>query len=385
MRIGLPKAFARAEAGEGKPTPVVEQGMVADVFVTTDTVVLGDGVPMFIEDISPGSEVVVVPVPGSTRMVGTTNITVEANYFMDFDTYRKWQLPALVMDGDEPAPIEDPSRINTAGIEGAPVPVGDGRTLYFTSRLRAPADPNGVWAGARRDGLVEPDPDTRPVERTYRTSLTENGWSHPELVVFPGLDEMAVVRVTWLDGDETACLVTVMNADGGHWIGQSERNSADDPWGELQRLTGLGDGVPRDAVFLAGSRTKLVFSDSLGGNQNTDLLLLDPEVSDTAQILTPPINTAANEWGPRVGPANELFFVRGDRQFMVDDGAVRSVAIPARHRAVMTQAAPTADGEWVFLCMPNYTPVELDNDIFVAPWIGENRLGVPIAVDDWRP
>ncbi len=385
VRIGLPRAFARAEAGDGKPTPVVEQGMVADILVTTDTVVLGGGVPVFIEDITPGSEVVIVPVPGSTRMVGTSNITVEANYLMDFDTYRRWQLPALALDGDELAAIEDPSRINSAGVEGAPVPVGDGQTLYFTSRLRAPAGADGAWVGARRDGLREPDPENPPVERTYRTSLTEDGWSFPELVVFPGLDGMAVVRVTWMNGDETDCLVTVMESDGSSWIGQSGRDSVEEPWGELQRLTGLGDGGPRDAVFLAGSRTKLVFTDSLGGNPSTDLLLLDPGVAEAPQVLTPPITTAASEWGPRVGPGNELFFVRGDRQFMVDGGAVRSVAIPARHRAVITQVAPTNNGEWVFLCMPHYTPVELDNDIFVAPWIGENRLGAPVPVDDWRP
>ena len=385
VRIGLPRAFARAEAGDGKPTPVVEQGMTADVLVTTGTVVLGGGVPVFIEDISPGSEIVVVPAPGSTRMVGTSNITVEASYLMDFETYGRWQLPGLAVDDSGPAPVEDPDRINSAGVEGAPVPVGDGSTLYFTSRLRAPVGPEGAWVGARREGLHEPGPDNPPVERTYRSRLTETGWSAPEIVVFPNLDGMAVVRVTWITSDETSCLVTVMDAGGSPWVGQSERKSAGDPWGEVHRLTGLGDGGPRDGVFLAGSRTKLVFSDGLGGNPSTDLLLLDPGVAETPQILTPPINTPASEWGARVGPGNELFFVREDRQFMVNGSAVVPVGIPVQHRAVITQAAPTDDGAWVFLCMPHYTPVELDQDIYVAPWIGENRLGAPVPVDDWRP
>jgi len=304
---------------------------------------------------------------------------------MDFDTYRIWQLPGLAVDDNGSAPVEDPHRINSAGVEGAPVPVGDGSTLYFTSRLRAPAGPDGAWVGARRDGLHEPGPDNPSVERTYRSTLTEDGWSSPEIVVFPNLDGMAVVRITWIASDETSCLVTVMDADGSPWVGQSERNSAGNSWGEVQRLTGLGDGGPRDAVFLAGSRTKLVFSDSLGGNPSTDLLLLDPGVAETPQILTPPINTPASEWGARVGPGNQLFFVREDRQFMVDGSAVLPVGIPVRHRAVVTQVAPTDDGAWVFLCMPNYTPVELDQDIYVAPWIGENRLGAPVPVDDWRP
>ena len=161
VRIGLPRAFARAESGEGKPTPVVEQGIAADVLVGADTVVLADGGPVFIEDIPPGSEVVVLPVPGSTRMIGTSNITVEAHYFLDFETYRRWQLPGLAVEDDD-VPAQDPDRINSAGVEGAPVPVGDGTTLYFTSRLRAPARPDSGWLGARRDGLLEPGPDQPP-------------------------------------------------------------------------------------------------------------------------------------------------------------------------------------------------------------------------------
>ena len=171
----------------------------------------------------------------------------------------------------------------------------------------------------------------------------------------------------------------------GAWVGRSKRGSADDPWGEVVRMTELGEGNPRDAVYLAGSRTKVVFADSLADSPGTDLLLLDPGVAEMPQVLAPPINSPANEWGPRVGPGNELFFVRDDRQVMVDGGAVRPVNIPARHRVVITQVAPTRDGEWVFLCLPAYSPVELDHDIYAAKWIGENRLGEPIPVDEWRP
>jgi hypothetical protein len=34
--------------------------------------------------------------------------------------------------------------------------------------------------------------------------------------------------------------------------------------------------------------------------------------------------------------------------------------------------------------MPRYTPVELDQDIYVAEWRGEGMLGELVAVDDWR-
>ena len=138
IRIGLPRAFARAEAAEGKPTPTMEQGMVADVRVTSDTVVLVNGRPDLISNINPGGEVVVIPVAGTTRMIGTSNISVEAGYITDFDTYRRWQLPGLGVEED-PDPREDPARINSAGVEGSPVPVGDGSVLYFSARLRLPA------------------------------------------------------------------------------------------------------------------------------------------------------------------------------------------------------------------------------------------------------
>jgi hypothetical protein len=86
-----------------------------------------------------------------------------------------------------------------------------------------------------------------------------------------------------------------------------------------------------------------------------------------------------------VGPDNELFFVRGDRQMMVAAGEVRPVRLPTPHRTVVSQAAPTGDGQWVFLCQPRYTPGELDQDIYVARWLGENRIGEAMSVDEWRP
>ncbi len=384
IRIGLPRAFARAEAAEGKPTPTMEQGMVADVRVTADTVVLVNGRPGLISDIFPGGEVVVIPVAGSTRMIGTSNISVEAGYVTDFDTYRRWQLPGLGLEED-PDPREDPARINSAGVEGSPVPVGDGSVLYFSARLRLPARADGAWLGARREGMVEPGPESMVVERTYRTEHREAGWSRPELVAFPALDGAAGVRVSWVSNDETQCLVTVTDVEGRSWVGSSERVSPESSWGAAQMMSTLTNENPSDAVYLAGSTSKIVYVASLLGNSTTDLMLFDPGVADTPQLLTPPINSAASEWGPRVGPDNQLFFVRGDRQLMMDAGAARAVGIPVPHRAAVTQAAPTADGQWVFFCMPDYTPAELDQDIYVSRWMGENRLGEPVPVDEWRP
>ena len=385
VRIGVPRAFAKAEAAAGQPTPTLEEGLIADVRVSDDTVVLVDGQPHFIEDIDPGSEIVVLPVPGTTRMVGTSNLTVEAGYLTDFTTYRRWQLPGLEMPGDEPDGRRDPARINSAGIEHAPVPVGDGEVLYFAARLRPPKGQGEPWLGAPRDGLADPASGGPVLERTYRTQLTATGWSVPALVGFPTLDDAAVVRVSWVADDETSCLVTVAPADGPSWIGASSRPSAEAPWGAVEVVEAFGSDNVDDGVFLAGSSKKIVFTANWAGNPNTDLVLYDPSVSEAPQLLTPPINSAASEWGARVGPNNELLFVRDDRQLALIDGTLHQVRIPTPHRAVITEVAPTRDGAWVFLCRPSYQPVEVDQDIWVARWVGGGRLGEPVPVDDWHP
>ena len=385
LRIGVPRAFAKAEAAGGKPTPALEEGLVADVRVSTDTVVLVDGKPFFVEDIDPGSEIVVLPVPGTTRMVGTANLTVDASYLIDFATYRRWQLPGLPSPEGESDDRSDPTRINSAGVEHSPVPLANGSVLYFAARLRPPEMSGEPWRGARRDGLVEPGPGETPVERSYRTELTAGGWSAPVLVRFPELDDAAVLSVSWVSEDETACLVTVAPADGPSWIGRSERPSLTAPWGEVEVVEAFGSDNVEGGVYLAGSATKVVFTANWAGNPSTDLVLFDPAVSETPQLLTPPINTAASEWGARVGPGNELLFVRGDRQLALIEGTLHQVRIPAPHRAVVTEVSPTRDGAWAFLCRPSYQPVEVDQDIWVARWVGGGRLGEPVPVDEWRP
>lgn len=117
----------------------------------------------------------------------------------------------------------------------------------------------------------------------------------------------------------------------------------------------------------------------------TDLWLFDPAVENSPMPLQPEVNTPASETSPRVGPANELFFTRGDRQFVLAAGTLWQLVAPGPHRTVITDAAPTGDGTWVFACIPNFRPIELDQDIYVAPWLGDGRIGAPIAVDDWRP
>ena len=384
VRVGMPRAFLQAEHHEGRPTPALEDGLVADVLVTYDTVVLAKGRPASLEEIDPGSEVAVIPVIGTTRMIGTSNVTVEARYFPDFESFRRWQLPGLARPDDVEVVREDGDRINSDGVERSPVPVAGGRVLYFAARLRQPPRAGDEWLGALRAGLTQPGEGAVGVERAYRTECGDDGWVPPVQVTFDGLEDATSVRVTWIDESETTCLVTV-EGPAGTWVGSAARRSPDQPWGPVERLVGLGDVVTSDAQYLAGSRTKVVYVVQRLAGAPSDLWLLDPAVETSPMPLQPEVNTAGVEWAPRVGPNNELFFTRGDHQYVLADGDVRQLVAPGPHRRVITEAAPTSDGGWLFACMPNFRPVELDQDIYVATWLGDGRIGEPIPVDDWRP
>jgi hypothetical protein len=381
IRVGPPRALLDAEEEAGHTPPSVQKGLQATVTVTGDTVVVYRDLPAALEEIDPGTEVAVVPVAGTTRMIGSDDLRLEASTVMDFASYRRWRLPGLKAEDD--SEVDRADLINSSGAEIAPAPVGGGEILYFTYHLRPPAGEDDEWHGAVREGLVVPDEEHAPLERSYRSELGESGWSPPALVQFPGLDDVAQIRVTWVSADELQCLVTVSESGQQPWVGRASRERADAPWGPPQRLEFLGDGA-HDAVYLTGSTKKIVFVATMSGTQG-DLLLYDPGDERSPLPLQPQICTLGNEWNPRTGPANELFFCREDRQLVFADGRVRALALPGPQRTVFTQGAPTDDGKWLFVCTPRFRPVELDQDIYVAP-LGEGfTLGRPVAVDDWRP
>ncbi len=384
LQVGIPRALAAARQAEGRPTPVVEKGTIAEVTLDGDTVVLLGGHSGRLSDLNPGSEVVAVPVPGTTRMAGAARIFLQAAYFMDFATYRRWNLPGLEKGEPTAAPVEDPTRINSSGIEDSPVPVGDGRVLYFSAHLRLPEQPKGAWLGARREGLVEPAEGGRAVTRSYRTERGADGWSAPQLVVLPGVDAAASVRVTWVADDESRCLVTVEPPDEKPWVGAVSRADRRQPWDAVEAVAPLSGGDSADGVYLAGSKSKIAFASTRGGATGSDLYLWDPTRAEVPQPLDPRINTPADEWCPRVGPQNELFFCRGDRQLVLSGGTVRPVRLPGPFRREATQAAPSGDGAWLFMVVPRYTPVEIDLDIVVAPIAADGSVGEPVPVDDWR-
>lgn len=378
VRAGAPRALRTAEQDQGRPTPAVEKGLVVTVGVTADTVVVADDRPAALDQIDSGTEVVVLPVPGTPRMLGPDDLRLDAQVLMDFETYRRWRLPKL----GEPAVAadDDVERINSSGSELAPVPVGDGSVLYFTARLRPPATAEDGWHGAPRDGLEAPAGGEAPRTRSYRTELGDDGWSTPELVEFPGLDDAEAVQVSWVGDDETRCLLTVREAGNEPYMAESSRADGVSAWGTPQRLEALGVDAG-NGVYLTGSRTKIVLESVQGGN----LLFFDPANEDGPLPLEPQINTFGREWNPRTGPEGELFFCREDRQLVFKSGRVRPLRLPGPHRVQFTQAAPSDDGRWLFFCMPRYRPLELDHDIHVASLDETLAVGAPVPVDEWRP
>jgi hypothetical protein len=382
IQVGAPRSIRAADEETGKPTPEVEKGMVATVTVGADTVVFVDDLPGLLEEIPSGTEIVALPTAGTTEMYGSNDLRLEANTVMDFETYRRWRLPKL--DPERRIEADDPALINSAGAELAPVPVAGGTILYFSAHLRPPAIADDSWHGAFREGFVAPEEGGGAVERSYRSELTDEGWTAPELVDFPGLDDARQVRVTWVNADETVSLVTVTPADGAAWVGRSSRGRATARWSTPERLEVLGDEA-RDGVYLTGSKTKIVFTTSQSGATQSDLFLYDPKAGEVPAPLQPPIFTTVDEWNPRTGPEGELLFNRGDRQLILKGGQVRPLRLPGPHRVPFTQAATTDDGSWLFFCLSKYRAPEMDSDIFVANVTEDFSLGQPVPVDGWRP
>jgi hypothetical protein len=379
IRIGVPRALGRTD--DARPTPDVADGIVAVVVVTADTIVLADDSPTALMDIGPGTEVVAIPLPGTTTMYGEKELHLQAAHLMDFETYAKWKMPKLELAGDEHALIEDPAAINSSGVETAPVPVGDGKVLYFTARLRPPETQGAEWIGARREGLEPPAEGARSVDRSYRTELGPDGWSAPTPVEISGIDAASGAKITWVSPDELVCYLTITGADGAARAAVSRRDSVTTGWGEPFPLEGTGEGDAYDAIAFTGDAAKTIFGSSRNGGG--DLFMYDPEVGP-AQPLQPEINTPGSEWAPRVGPSGELYFLRGDRQLRFESGSIDELRLPGPHRVLMIEAVPSGDGRWLFFVSPRFRPIEFDFDLFVAPIAADGSLGEAIPVDDWR-
>lgn len=387
VKVGIPRALTKAEEAEGRQPPAIEKGLIAEVSVTADTVVVLGGAPAELEAFNPGSEVMIEPVIGTTRMLGSSQIRCEAAMLMDFVTYATWRLPELPEGLIEVTHEEraDASLINSDANEVAPVVPGNGEVLYFSSSLRRSAVDGSVPVGALRQGLVDEEDSLRAKERTYRTELGAEGWTAPELVRFDGLGDPDGIRVTWVSSDERACLVTVIREGEPIWFGKSTRPRPRGSWSAPEEIVQLSSEGGSDAVYLTGSTMQIAFVSQLFEGGTTDVFLFSPKLGEEARPLDPRVSTPAAEWAPRTGPGNELFFMRGDRQMVLAGDNPLEIRLQGTHRALFSQAAPSADGRWVFICVPRFAPGTMDQDIAVAPWLEPGLLGEPVAIDDWRP
>jgi len=199
LQVGSPRMVQKQAKEEGKPQPEAESGIIAELLVDHNTVVLRGGMPAGLDDFSAGSEIVGIPVLGTTRMVGEKTILLTTDLLCDFETYHLWRLPRL--DTGKTESRDDPALINTDGIEHAPVPLHGGKVLYFSARMRSGGE-KGTWLGARRDGLVPGEGSDFSPERTYRSEWMGDGWSKPELQVFQGLEKARQTRISWVDPSE---------------------------------------------------------------------------------------------------------------------------------------------------------------------------------------
>jgi len=380
IRVGVPRALGRTD--DARPTPDVAGGIIAIVKVTADTVVLVNDVPAALMDIGPGTEVVAIPSPGTTTMYGEKEIHLEAAQLMDFVTYARWKMPKLELADQPQALVEDPAAINSSGVETAPIPLGDGSVLYFSARLRPPELQGSPWIGARRQGQTEGVDGRQAADRSYRTELDADGWSSPELVEFPGIDEAHNSKITWVRADELSCYLTISDTEGAVWVATSRREALTDPWSEPVPMDEMGEGDAYDAVAMPGAVEKTIFGTSRSGSG--DLFMHDP-AAGPAQPLQPEINTGGLEWAPRVGPAGELYFLRGDRQLRFQAGRVDEIRLPGPHRTLVVEAAASPDGRWLFLTSPRFRPLDFDFDILVAPLAADGSLGEAVPVDEWRP
>jgi hypothetical protein len=190
----------------------------------------------------------------------------------------------------------------------------------------------------------------------------------------------AKARFTWVNDDETSCLVEVTLADGARQLLAGQRASAQIPWGKLAKLELPSGPSVGDAQRFGKQLKALVWT------------VYDPNGSDLwlstegkpGQMLEPRINTLGPEFAPRVGPNTTLYFCRADRQLLFAAGVVQEVRLPGVQRRPLLEALPAKDGSLLFFRVPRFTPGVLDWDLAVAPRAGSG-WGKPILLDDWKP
>lgn len=387
VKAGLPESLQAVMRREGRSIPEMEKDLQARVRVTGDTVCVVDSLPADIDAFRPGQEIAVVPVPGSSTLTGTKLLKVEAAELYRFSSYEVRflpraldKLPAGLVDSS------DPARINSSGMERTPIPLAGGKVIYFAAGLLPPATPQEGAAprGAVRQGMKDASGTLSPWAkggvRPYRVAWGSKGWEVPRLVELPGLPPTASARITWVNEDETDCLVEVAQPDKPFELLASHRKDARGAWGPLEKVerakgTSVGDGQRFGRGDVA-----LVWTVYDGEASNLWLAMPGKDGGP----LEPRINTMGPEWAPRVGLNTTLYFCRAERQLLFAGGTVQEVRLPGKQRHPLLEAAPTPDGALLFFRVPRYTPGDLDWDLAVSHREGKG-WGPAVRLDDWKP
>lgn len=388
VQEGLPDQMESAMRREGRLVPALDKDVTVRVRVTGDTVCVAGLRAGDLDDFRVGQEVAVNPVQGTTAMTGSKLITADAAEFYLFSAYRLRFLPrSLESVPDEVTAPSDPMRINSAGLETTPLPLQGGNVVYFAAGL-LPGIPvggnEGSPVGAVRPGMRDRSGVLAPWAvggfRPYRTARGKDGWGEPRPVELPDLSPDSRARITWINDDETACLVEATLADGTRQLLAGQRPTAKALWGKLERLDVPGGPSVGDSQRFGRQLKALVWTvfDANGSD-----LWLSTE-GKPGQMLEPRINTMGPEWAPRVGPNNSLYFCRADRQLLFAGGVVQEVRLPGAQRRPLLEAVPGKDGAVLYFRVPRYTPGALDWDLAVAARTGSN-WGKPVALDEWKP
>ncbi|MBZ5588169.1 MAG: hypothetical protein LAO05_06360 [Acidobacteriia bacterium] len=385
---GLPESMQGAMRREGRTVPQLDKDLAVKVRVTGDTVCVAGLRAGDLDEFRVGQQVAVNPVPGTTAMVGSKVLLADAAEFYLFSAYQLRFLPkSLDAMPAEVATPNDPRKINSAAGDFTPVPVQGSKVIYFATGLLPGVPTKGSAAppvGAERKGMRGASGALAPWVlggyRPYRVAWEKGAWGEPQPVELPGIAAGSAARITWVNEDETACLVELRQADGRRQLVASRRENARAPWGAVEKVDVPGGPSVGDAQRFGRHLKALVWTVYDAGGSD---LWLSTE-NKPGQPLEPRINTMGPEYAPRLGQNQSLYFCRADRQLLFSGGLVQEVRLPGMQRRPLLEAVPARDGALLFFRMPRFTPGLMGWDLAVAPRAG-NGWGKPVLLDDWRP